>query len=303
MRRKKKRKYILPVLIGVIVAFTCILVGNGNSIARGLYPMMNDSWYNLLTNIRNNTHKDSVLNSWWDFGDWFKAVGHRRVIFDGQSQNSPQGYWMAKVLLSPSEEYAMRVLRMLNNSGNSVFDKINDVLKDPFHSLLLLERVLSAPANEVQGILSENLPAETVKEIMQALFGMPPPAYFIVDYSMIGKMPPISYLGNWDVMRLYIVKNLDGKSKEEILSQMASFGIDGLTAATLYSDARLLSPSQYKKWVSNQFRFLTGQIPGKRQGDIVLFDNGLVYNPNDQSIFVFNTYDGKFLIPRSFFLS
>jgi len=72
--------------------------------------MMNDSWYNLLTNIRNNTHKDSVLNSWWDFGDWFKAVGHRRVIFDGQSQNSPQGYWMAKVLLSPSEEYAMRVL-------------------------------------------------------------------------------------------------------------------------------------------------------------------------------------------------
>lgn len=301
MRRRKKQKYFLPGVLVISGLFISAFLWNGNRTALGLFPMMDDSWYKLLTNVRQNTPEDSVLNSWWDFGDWFKAVANRRVIFDGQSQNSPRGYWMAKVLLADSEEYAVRVLRMLNNGGNRAFELIQSVLKDPFRSLILLERALAASPVEAERLFSENLPRHTVAELMPILTGTPQSAYFIVDYTMIGKMYPISYLGNWDILRLYIVKNIDRSSKEEILSRLASWGIDGKAAEVLYSDARLLHPGQYKQWISRYWRFVSGAIPGKKQGDIVLFDNGLVYDPKDRSLFIFNAYDGKFLVPKSLF--
>jgi len=60
---------------------------------------------------------DSVVNSWWDFGHWFKVVAGRRVLFDGMTQNTPYAYWMAQVFLSDDETAAARTLKMLDASG------------------------------------------------------------------------------------------------------------------------------------------------------------------------------------------
>ncbi|HNQ50631.1 MAG TPA: STT3 domain-containing protein [Candidatus Omnitrophota bacterium] len=301
MRRRRKKWYFVPAAIVLFVSLTGTCVWNGHRVAKGLYPMMNDSWYKLLTNIRQNTPDDAVLNSWWDFGDWFKTVAGRRVIFDGQSQDSPRAYWMAKILKADSEEYAMRILRMLNNGGNRAFDVIQAHVKDPFGSLLLLEQVLAVDPVQAERILARALPLPTIEELRPLLFGTPQSAYFIVDHTLAAKMHPISYLGNWDVLRLYIVKNIDRKSKEDICAQLSLFGVEKTKAETLYSDARLLHPAQYRQWISHHARFVTGAIPGRRQGDIVLFDNGLVYDPKDRSLFVFNAYDGKYLVPQSLF--
>ncbi|MFA5101130.1 MAG: hypothetical protein WC547_09635, partial [Candidatus Omnitrophota bacterium] len=259
------------------------------------------SWYMLLTNIKQNTPADAVLNSWWDFGDWFKAVAGRRVIFDGQSQNTPQGYWMAKVFLSKSEEEAFAILRMLNNGGNLAFEEIDKQLNDQSLSLLLLEKVLGARPEAAREALSKSLPEHIVERVMRLLYGDPPAAYIIVDYSLIGKMYPISYLGNWDAVRLYVVKNMNAKTKEQVISRLVEMGVGQPDAESMYSDARLLAPSDYNKWISHHARFYTGSIPGTRKGDNVFFDNGLVYNIKDRSMLAYSGYEGKYRVPKSIF--
>jgi len=77
----------------------------------------------------------------WDAGDWFKAVAKRRVLFDGQSQNSTRACWIGKVLLSSNEEEAVHILRMLNNDGVRPYLLINEQLKDSLQSALLLGRL------------------------------------------------------------------------------------------------------------------------------------------------------------------
>lgn len=130
--------------LGVIVVICCML--NANTIAKSQYPMINTTLYNTFVRIGRETPPDAIINTWWDFGDWITDISHRKVIFDGQSQNNPRAYWMAKVLLSTDEEKAITILKRLN-AGQ--------------------------------------------------------PAYFFVDYTMVQKMPAISYLGNWDIAKLY----------------------------------------------------------------------------------------------------
>jgi hypothetical protein len=301
MRRRRKKKYLLPALGLAVVLITGGLIRTGQRVATGLYPMIDDSWYILLTNIKDNTPPGAVINSWWDFGDWFKAIAGRRVIFDGQSQNSPQGYWMAKVFLSQSEETAIAILRMLNNGGNSAFEVINRQFKDPVRSLFLLEYVLSVDSKTASMAIEQNLSEETAAEVKRLLYGRPPAAYFIVDYSLIGKMYPISYLGNWDVARVYVIKNINTKSKEEIISGLDARGINSAAAQIMYDDARLLAPGQYNSWISHNARFISGLIPGTRRGDSVFFNSGLVYNINEGAMVAYNGYDGQYHVPRSIF--
>jgi dolichyl-phosphooligosaccharide-protein glycotransferase len=301
VRRRKKKKFLLPVFGLLVVMLLGTFLSNGRRVAIGLYPMMDDSWYKVLTNLKNNTPPDAALNSWWDFGDWFKAVANRSVIFDGQSQTMPQGYWMAKVLLSDSESSAMAILRMLNNGGNQAFETIEKHLHDPFRSIALLERVLYENPENGRKILDDNLPGNAAKVVARILYNRPTSAYFIVDYTLIGKMYPISYLGNWDAARLYVVKHINSRSKEEIIAGLVSMGKSEESAFRLYRDARLLSPKQYDQWISHRARFISGLIPGKTQGDIVLFDNGLVYSTKDSRMFALNGYDGKYSIPKSMF--
>ncbi len=45
--------------------------------------MIDDAWYNVLTLIKERTPQEAILNSWWDFGDWFKVIGNRSPRIGG----------------------------------------------------------------------------------------------------------------------------------------------------------------------------------------------------------------------------
>ena len=55
-------------------------------------PSMNDAWFDTLKEIDEKAPEQTIINSWWDFGHWFKAIGNRPVTFDGGSQNTPQAH-------------------------------------------------------------------------------------------------------------------------------------------------------------------------------------------------------------------
>lgn len=192
---------ILLISSGFIVNFAL----NGYKAASKIFPLMDDTWHRMLSALKEKTPEDAVINSWWDYGDWFKAVSRRRVIFDGHSQNTPQAHWVARVLLANDEEEAVNILRMLNNGGNQGFEIINAQLQNPYQSSFLLNRALR---REPQAIAA--LPAQVHKFLSLK----PAKAYFIVDYSMLSMMQSISFLGNWD---------FQGEAKRLVLPATSKF--------------------------------------------------------------------------------
>jgi len=148
----KARNNRWPLLIMAIIFYflTIQSLNAGYDKIRLAYPLINDKWYKILNSLKKSSPPEAVINSWWDFGDWFKAVANRKVIFDGQSQNTPQGYWMANVLITDDEKTAINTLRMLNNGGNQAFEAINRHFNNPLKSVLLLKKILASESAEAK---------------------------------------------------------------------------------------------------------------------------------------------------------
>ena len=287
-------------MVYTIIITVCILSGfcikNASGAAKSIFPLMDDTWYKVLNLVKEKTSPETILNSWWDFGDWFKVVAHRRVIFDGQSQGKPQAYWMAKALLTSDENKAAGILRMLNNGGNKAFEIIDKQLNDPLLSVLLLESVLGLPAENAQASLLKFLPKPVAEEAMKVLYYIPSRADFIVDYSMPGKMVAISYLGNWNFSKVYIAQNFDKAEKDKITEYLKNLGGNQPAIQQFYQEVFLISTKRLDDWLSRRLQFYSPLANGREKEGIIFFDNGFIYNPKEKSI---QSNAGQ--IPRSLF--
>ena len=105
--------------IVILVLLSLLLVGPYKSAlatARNEIPLIDDAWYNSLEKIRLESEPDAIINSWWDFGHWFKMIGDRAVTFDGTSQSSPQAHWIGNALMTDDEDTSVGILRLLDCS-------------------------------------------------------------------------------------------------------------------------------------------------------------------------------------------
>jgi dolichyl-diphosphooligosaccharide--protein glycosyltransferase len=280
-----------------------IFVGSGLGAAQSVYPIMNDDWDKALTYIHENTPQNSIINSWWDYGSIFKERAKRRVIFDGQSQQRPLAFWMARVLLSSDEEKALRILRMVNNASDRTFDLLNEEIADPFRCIVVLERLLNSKKEDVEGILHrEKIPSHLIHKILDDLYRNPPPAYFIVEDSMVSKMSHISFLANWDFRKLFVRRNIH-KGKGEILKNLSEiFELPHDISTTLYRDAVLTAQGVgLNEGLSQRRKFYSSLVKGNRQDNIVYFDHGLIYDLNTEKMFLFHP-EGGYKIPISAFI-
>lgn len=252
------------------------------------FPLMDSQWHQALVFLQENTPQDAVINSWWDFGDWFKAVSQRRVIFDGQSQNTPQAYWMAKVLLANDEVRALAILRMLNNAGNRPFEIINGYLADPYRSIFLLEKCLALPQNQARELLNQNLPLDVAEQIGRMLFTKPGhQAYFVVDYSMLDKIQAISYLGSWNFAKAYLANQ--PKQSGRSLAKLQGLGLSQQNSRILCDEFSLINKTDIDRWISAPLRFHSGIINGKEKKCNVFFGSLMAYSPQDKDIFFFSS--------------
>jgi len=299
---KRGRKWAVYILLAVILALSIKITRNAYYTAREVTPFMDDNWHKTLIAIKEKTPEDAIINSWWDFGDWFKVVAERRVIFDGQSQNSPRAYWMASVLISDKEEEAIAILRMLNNGGNRAFEIINKNFKDPFDAVMFLKKIISLNPKKAKIELYKALPHADAQEAIKIIFSRPAEAYFIVDYSMADKISPISFIGNWDFCKVYIIKNLGKKNKEEIVSVLKKNGVNSKLSERLYNEAELISETDTDDWLSKRITFKGDLVEGYLQGNLILFSNGVVYNPTQQEVHLYSGFDRKYKVPRSLFM-
>ncbi|MEK9165802.1 MAG: STT3 domain-containing protein [Patescibacteria group bacterium] len=296
LRRDKNIKGLFFLLIALLVIGSLYFRISYLS-AANIYPLINDKWYKVLNIIKEKTPQNSVLNSWWDYGDWFKVIARRRVIFDGQSQVFPQAYWMAKTILTDNEDQAIAILRMLNNGGNRTFEIMNKYIEDPLEAVLLLESTMMLDPKDAKEILTKFLPASATNKVMQLLFSAPSTAHFIVEDTMVPKIGAISYLGNWDFSKVYIAQKLGGKEEHKIIERLVELGKDKELMQKFYQEAFLINPKSLDDWLSNRLQFYSPLANGAKKDDAVFFENGYMYKPKEKTI---HSKDGY--IPRSLFI-
>lgn len=297
--RDKRWAWVFALLVTAGLSFS--FLNNSAHAARALFPLMNDHWYRALNKIKETTPKEAVINSWWDFGDWFSAVARRKVIFDGQSQNKPQAYWMAYALMSENEAEAVRILRMLNNSGNQAFELINGGIKDPFKSVLLLKKVIALDKKAARETLARYLPVGQVEKVMGFFSARPAKAYFLVDYTMQDKANAVSFIGNWDFVRAYVAQNRRKLSRARMIDQLKGLDLDAQKAERLYEESSLIPAQDLERWVSAQARFYGRAVKGEERSGSVLFNNGMVYKPKGHSVYLYSPAEGTYRIPKSLF--
>lgn len=296
LRRDKNIKGISLLLITLLIIGPLYFKVSYRA-ATGIYPLINDTWYRVLNIIKEKTPQNAVLNSWWDFGDWFKVIARRRVIFDGQSQVFPQAYWMAKTILTDNEDQAIAILRMLNNGGNRAFEIMNKYIDSPLEAVLLLEAAMVLKPKDTKEILTKFLPANATEKVIQLLFSTPSTAYFIVEDTMVSKIGAISYLGNWDFSKVYIAQNFAAKEKDRIIERLVELGKDRELIQKFYQEAFLITPKNLDDWLSNRLQFYSPLANGTKKDDTVFFENGYIYKPKEKTIY---SKDGH--IPRSLFI-
>ncbi|MBW2999690.1 dolichyl-diphosphooligosaccharide--protein glycosyltransferase subunit STT3, partial [Candidatus Woesearchaeota archaeon] len=124
------KKIIKPIMIIVLCLLLIAPFKSAKVTAINEVPSFDDGWYNTLTKIKDNSEENAIINSWWDFGHWFKAMADRAVTFDGGSQNNPQAHWIGNVLLTSNEDEAIGILRMMDCGADTAFDELNEEIDD-----------------------------------------------------------------------------------------------------------------------------------------------------------------------------
>ncbi|MDD5069167.1 MAG: STT3 domain-containing protein [Candidatus Omnitrophica bacterium] len=272
-------------LIFLLVVFRMIFPVAKNSIQNSysLIPMMNDTLAGVMNEIREKTPSNSIINSWWDYGNWFKEIARRRTIVDPQIQNRPITYWMARVIVSSDEEEAIRVLRMINNSSDLLFDRINKFFGDEFKTIAFLSRLIKEPYSAAKKTVVEySLPPEIARDILDNLFiKEPAPAYFVVDKKMIGFMSNISFLGNWNFPKVYVIKHLN-QPKDTVLNYLKDvFGLSFADAESLYNEVIFSTTKREESEVlSKRVFFVLPLSDGEVSEQTIYFDNSVVFDLN-----------------------
>ncbi len=293
--RMIKHRFRIDTRLGIILFIVLLsftfwsgkkFIDSGRRAAISQFPLMNDNWHKALNYVRNNTISRSIINSWWDYGNFFKKIADRPVIFDGQSQNKPLAYYMANVITANDEQKAMNILRMLNNSSDTLYKEVNKSVKNHYVCISLFNQLFVSDADKAIKILSSyDIPDLEKEEIIQAIHTKDPaPAYFIVDKRIVHIMPQISFIGNWDFAKLYVMKNR-GESKDKVVEEIKDiFNLKNKEAEQIYNEVIISSDEAEKNAVLSERFYLKSDIgEGGQERDIggistVYFDNGIVWN-------------------------
>jgi len=162
--------------------------------------IMNDVWFDALDEIRLNTDKDSIVNSWWPPGYFINAIASRRSVIDGGTQQLPETYWMAKVFLTDNERVSVGILRMLNRSGNQSLDYLDKLGYSTKEAVDLLLKVVPLNRQDADGQLKNELKAGERSELLDLTHGRGalPKSYLFLYNDMIDKNLAMSIVANWD---------------------------------------------------------------------------------------------------------
>ena len=227
----------------LVLLLLILPIQSGMSTARQQIPSMNDDWHSALTKIKTESAQDAIINSWWDFGHWFKAIADRRVTFDGASQNTPMAHWIGRVLLTENEDEAIGILRMLDCGSTLAFDRLNSSLggqvSDQANAVEILYDVVILNREGARSRLEEVVSPAQAEEVLQYTHCDPPEDYFITSGDMVSKSGVWSHFGSWDLRRAAMYHLVRPKNMQEGTSLLKEdFGLSENEATRIYYEVQ-----------------------------------------------------------------
>lgn len=243
----------------LLLLILIIPIQAGISSGNNFVPSMTKGWWDSLTKIREDSKPDAIINSWWDFGHWFKYVADRRVTLDGASQNHPNAHWLGKILQTNNEKESVAILRMLDCGSNSFFEKINEKYKDTEISQNIVAKTILMDKNNATNYL-KSLGFENTEEIIKLSHCDPPENYFITSGDMVGKAGVWAHFGLWDFDKSFIINHVRPKSLSEgtaILKERFNYS-DEESARIYYEVQALQTDREINDWISPWPGYATG---------------------------------------------
>jgi len=244
-------------------------IKTANGTAKNEIPSMNDAWYESLTKIKDNSSEDDIINSWWDFGHWFKAIADRGVTLDGGGQNQKQAHWLGKLMLTSDEDESMGIIRMLDCGKNYGFETIDNITNNTIKTMDILYEIIPLDKVEAENaLLKHGFSDENISKILKYTHCEPPENYFITSSDMVNKAGVWGHFGSWDFRRAAIyqsVKKIKDVSKgTQIL--MDKFNLSEDQADNYYYEIQTTDADQ---WVSGWPGYSTGLTSCKTDENII----------------------------------
>lgn len=211
-------KYISKISVFIVLSLLLISpIKSAGKVAEREIPSMDDAWYNSLKRIDLNAEPDAIINSWWDFGHWFKMIGNRAVTFDGTSQNLAQAHWIGNVLLTNDETRAIGILRMLDCSATKSYIALKEMIEDEAKSVDILYEIIVLDKIQAKiKLKGYGLTDEEADLILSHTHCSPPENYFITSQDMIGKSGVWAHFGSWNFNRALIYNTLKKKEYRDL---------------------------------------------------------------------------------------
>lgn len=285
----------MPVI--AFLALSAFPMYAANQIASRINPIYNATWEKVLRTLHTETPEESIINSWWCPGHFITAVAKRRVTVDGSSQQEPQTYWMATLLLSEDEKEAVGILRMLNTSGNKALTFLeNKCGLTVSESIELLKTIL--PLSEPQArvlLLGRQFAPEVTDTLLALTHGRPPASYLLVYNELIDTYAALPYIGNWNFrkMEYLVLHRLEAKKNAAGLPERST-----------------AIPSRDSKNYLDFILSLSGGIPDcspqyaetyRNDTGLRRFENGLLIDLASKDTLLLSEDGKKFIRPKSLF--
>lgn len=246
---------MIPKAIFAFLALGILIqpINQGYATAYQYVPSVNDGWVESLEYIKINSTEDAIINSWWDFGHWFKYWADRRVTFDGASQNSQNAHWIGKVLLTSDEEEATAILRMLDCGGQQAERELRKLMdNDSYKTVKMLYKLFKLSEKDAKAELLKFTTEDKANEIFSYLFCSPPENYFITSEDMVGKSGVWAHFGIWNFERASIYNLYNIETYDKFISNMSKdYGYDSETSKRLYFEIKALgSERAVNDWIA-----------------------------------------------------
>ena len=137
-------------------------------------PSIEAPIFSTFLDIKKVTKPGTAIYSWWDFGYALEDVAGLPTYHDGGNQHTPKTYFIARGLVSNSQDELYNSIRFFEQKG---MNYINDKLDKKENVKNIVSEVFSYKAN------NDNASNKTL---------------ILFTRDMIGKYGAFSYVGNWD---------------------------------------------------------------------------------------------------------
>lgn len=196
------RKNIKHGIIAVLLVLTLITptISGANALTNQIVPGTDDGMWHSMEWIKDNTNKDAVITSWWDFGHMFIVSSNRSVTFDGGSQTGIRANLVGKAFSTTNESLSAGIFTMLGTSGDKGFYTLINYTGSTTKSSKILDDTLGVDRETAKKIMLKNgLSASETNTVLNYTHPTNPREVIVITSAdMIPKGAVWIYFGNWN---------------------------------------------------------------------------------------------------------